>query len=185
MSARAFSTPYEAAHAFGDTLQHLISCLVNGKIVVGGIARPEAICSAVLNDLRPAELRGPRPLWLRMAHNYRATPVDGDPAKGWTVSTLSYFYTYTLTEQQKPEVIAFHWHPGEEDTFIPPHLHVGAAWLGRDAAFSPHWHIPTGRIPLAHVLHLAIREFGARPLEYAAIFNEALVEFSHEHSWAV
>lgn len=187
MPPRAFRTPYDAAHAFGETLQHLASCLVHGKITVVGIDRPEDFCSAALNDGNAAPLRGPRRLWLWVAHNYRAVPIDGDPAKGWTVSTLSYYYAYTPTEQQKPEILAFHWHPRDEGAFPRPHLHVGAAWLGEKAAFSPHWHVPTGRVALEHVLRLAIREFDVSPVEaeYEVIFDAALEEFHQDHSWAV
>jgi hypothetical protein len=147
-----------------------------------GLQRPQMLCSALLNAGRPAALNATPRIWLWVAHSYRAIPIAGDPVNGWTVSTSSYYYAYTTSEAQKPEIIAYHWHPDGEGAFRWPHLHIGAAWTAERPRFSSHWHVPSGRVPLEHVLRFAIRELGVVPIdrEYESVFDGAMTQFDQD-----
>ena len=71
-------------------------------------------------------------------------------------------YHYSLADESEREIVAYHWHPGGAAPEFP-HLHVlaGAGTLRADGRAA---HFPTGEVPLAGFLLLAIRDFGVRPL---------------------
>lgn len=65
------------------------------------------------------------------------------------------------------EILAYHWHPDTRSHVLDPHLHVGPATIGTNAIYRPgvmhQVHFPTGFVPLASVIRMAIEELGVEP----------------------
>jgi hypothetical protein len=78
---------------------------------------------------------------------------------------VGYFYSVMLRERS--ELVAYHLHPDLPGNVNFPHLHVGPAAARRDNVVRPRElpkvHFPTGEVPLAAFLRLAITEFGVEP----------------------
>jgi hypothetical protein len=74
---------------------------------------------------------------------------------------------YVVALGDSREIIAFHRHPIQDGAAATPHVHIGPAATGRDAAFLPgrfhKTHIPTGNIALEDVIRMLITEFGVEP----------------------
>lgn len=87
----------------------------------------------------------------------------------WLVDLCA--YTFTLSDGNDREILAYHWHPetSVEDgrRVLGPHLHVRGNCRLRKA------HPPTGGVGIGAVIRLAI-EMGARPLrgDWQAVLEE-------------
>ena len=152
-----------AIRAFTGGLQTAFTCLAHGKVEVsrrtfGGEVR----CYGIFNRERPTRLSRDLPVWFLATHAFR--PVQAGAPGAWTVVTAAYNYAFTLSEEGKHELLAFHWHSEDVGAFTAPHLHIGEGGLGADAVFSPRWHVPTARVGVDDVVRFAITQLGARPL---------------------
>jgi hypothetical protein len=113
----------------------------------------------------PIELQSPTigALKLRLIMQYRI--VEKSPEQ-WGASTTAYYYTI---DDNRGEIIAWHWHP---NTGFPyPHLHMGSRATPRQV------HTPTSRVSIEAVIRYLIDELGVAPLrEHREDWREMLAE---------
>lgn len=153
------SSPAAAVTAFVAPLQLALSCVSPAVLdVSGGYHVAEAPHALTLAEGEAVRLPGPSDLSLLIQQYYRVVELEG-PRRSWTVHTTGYLYELSAGER---ELIAYHWHPRGVSPHTAPHVHLGpAARLG--FADLSRAHLPTGRIGLADVLGLAIRDLGVEP----------------------
>jgi predicted DNA-binding protein with PD1-like motif len=77
----------------------------------------------------------------------------------WRVASNGYWYE--LTTRDGAEVIAYHWHPSQDQHVRFPHLHITGG--APSAVVTRRSHVPTGHVPLAAVVRFALAELGVRP----------------------
>jgi len=115
-------------------------------------------------------LRGSTDLSLWIHQNYLVAEDEGR-RRSWKVRTTGYMFQLRVGER---ELIAYHWHQRGLSPHTVPHVHLGpAAEIGFvDLARA---HLPTGRICLADVLRLAIRDLGVEPRrdDWREVLDEA------------
>ena len=153
-------TPAEAVGEYVDTVQRVVSCITDAVVEVGGgyyvSNTPHTLA---LSERRPARVGGMSRLWLAFRQYYRVIRHD-PPRTMWTVEEVG--YRYRIMDDDRREILAYHWHPMGRSSFITQHLHIGhGAMLGREEFQTAH--LPTGRVSLADILRLLIRDFGAVP----------------------
>ena len=109
----------------------------------------------------PVKLRG-IDVHLRIVHHYRVVKTS-DPKRGpYKVSTVG--YDYAFEDLSRKEILAYHWHPNQRSDTVTPHLHLEqAAKVGRKELAQAH--LPTGRISIEEMIHVAVRGFGAQHLK--------------------
>ncbi len=138
--------------------------------VSGGYHVAEAPHALTFADRDVVRLRGPSDLALWIHQSYRILAVEGRH-RSWEVDTTGYIYELRA---RGTELIAYHWHMRGLSPHTFPHMHIGpAAELGfADLARA---HLPTGRIDLADVLRLAIRDLGVEPRrdDWRVVLDEA------------
>ena len=104
----------------------------------------------------------------------KQSPGQGDP---YAVLVTGYVYIFTLPIGT--EILAYHWHPDGHSHIVDPHLHIGPATIGTNAAYRPgamhKAHFPTGFVPLASVIRMTIEELGVEPRrpDWDAILRQA------------
>jgi hypothetical protein len=156
----------------------MLSCITDAVPDVSGgyfvAADPHAL---TLNRGDSVQLHGTPGISFAMVQHYRIIE-DSSPRGPWRVVTVTYSYVYE--DHAGHEILAFHWHPDQRSTITFPHLHLGYG-AGQLRPELHRAHIPTGRVSLAHVIALGIRELGVEPLRsdwesVVAIVGEALNE---------
>ena len=165
-------TPAEAAHAFRDALQRLLSCVASAPLTVhGGYYTAEQPHQLTTATGLPVRLGGAARLALVLRLRYRFVPNE-DQHRLWRVSTVA--YQMALEDQEGRAVVAYHWHPFAGTRVQFPHLHVEPG-SNTPAAILGRAHLPTGHVGLADVLRLAITELGVRPVrtDWTEILNRA------------
>lgn len=114
--------------------------------------------------------RGSPSLGLSVVHHCRPIP-HGGPARGVIVEPL--YYAYEILDLAGQEFLSYHWHPAGLSHVTEPHLHLSSRLRPVEVASTgrvPHelsladLHVPTGRVELADVVRLLIRELAVRPL---------------------
>ncbi len=138
--------------------------------VSGGYYVAEAPHALILSDGDAVPLAGARDLSLWIHQNYRVVETEGR-RRSWTARTTGYVYRLLAGGR---ELIAYHWHPRGRSPQTAPHMHLGpAAKLG--FADLGRAHLPTGRIGLADVLRLAIRDLWVEPRrdDWREVLDEA------------
>jgi len=164
-------TPAEAVDAFLEQLRRTLACVTTAPLLSLGAPRGAAPGVAFLAPReRPARLQGPQRLLLRVRHDFSTAPDPNDPTR-WAVATVGYAYSILHPDQR--ELLAYHWHVAGNSPIAFPHLHVGARAGATDLS---NLHLPTGSIPLAAIVRLAIAELGVDPLrqDWPSILNTAL-----------
>lgn len=78
----------------------------------------------------------------------------------WTVLVTR--YEFSISDDDEKEIVAYHFHPGEQ-AFEGSHLHIlsGAGTIRPDLRAA---HLPTGPIAAQDFILMAIRDFNVRPL---------------------
>jgi len=149
----------------------VLSCVTQARLALRNPAPLEigTPLSLVLNNFDPVPLRGAYPLLLAVERVARIVPTgSGDADAAFDLATVR--YSYQITTREDAEVLAFHWTPdaASPPAVTYPHLHIGRALVaGQTALRLGDLHkarIPTGVIPLAAVIRMAITEFGVTPL---------------------
>lgn len=126
--------------------------------VSGGSYVADAPHALTLPGGDAAPLSGSHDLSLWIDQSYRVLELERR-RRSWAVRTTGYVYRLLAGGR---ELIAYHWHPRGLSPHTAPHMHLGpAAELG--FADLGRAHLPAGRIGLADVLRLAIRELGVEP----------------------
>jgi hypothetical protein len=144
-----------------DVLQNVVSCLVHSPVrrIGGGRGAGEGISLGMGSD-EPVLLRGTARLHLSFRLRYRLIAAEAQPGS-WQAAVIA--YQYTLLDQDKREILAFHLHPEGPSHLTTPHIHLGpGAGLLRPELTRAH--VPTGPVTLAAVVRLAIVGFSVGPL---------------------
>ncbi len=153
-------TPAEAVGEYVDTIQRAVSCITDAIVGVGGgyyVSDSPHILT--LNERRPVRLGGMSRIWLAFRKYYRIVESEIHHAP-WTV--IEEGYEYSILDDDRREILAYHWHPMGRSSFISQHLHIGhGAIFGREEFQTAH--LPTGHVSIADILRLLIRDFGIIP----------------------
>ena len=153
-------TPAEAVSQYIDIIQRPVLCVTDAVVGVGGgyyVSDTPHILS--LNNRRPVRIRGASRLWLSLQQYYRIVESEM-PRTRWTVIETG--YEYTIMDADQREILAYHWHPVGQSSFISQHLHIGhGAMLARDELHTAH--LPTGYVSLPEIIRMLIRDFRATP----------------------
>lgn len=142
------------------SLQRSLDCITDAVLgVAGGYHPAPRPHMAALNRGEPVELRGPRRISLLVALQYRIVEPPGRRGL-WAIQPAA--YVYELSDAQRREILAYHWHP--EGHLIPwPHLHVGPGAGADQAALSHKAHLPSGYVAIEDVIRFAITELDVPP----------------------
>ena len=89
---------------------------------------------------------------------YQIVPLAHAPRQ-WTARTVAYIYHLNHPIEPHHSVAGYHWHPLITGITFP-HVHVAAA----DPPDPWRLHVATPHCTLQHVLALAMRDFGVRPI---------------------
>ena len=180
----AGNTPYEAFEEFRKPLQRALSC-VNSQAHLWALSsngyEPEQDHALVPDAGEPVRLSGNQRLSLSSFFAYRVIEAEGERGP-WKVETRAYFHA--LIGEENQEIIAYHWHPGEQKAVSSAHLHIGRG-IGADLGKVHKYHLPTGRITLERVLDLAIHEFGVEPQRegWQEVLHETQTAFEEWSTW--
>jgi hypothetical protein len=121
--------------------------------------------TVALNNGDPVAVRSSPLLLLTVEQILQTVEIPTLHGQHWLSSVVGYIYAVQL--QDLTELVAYHWHPGASGGVDHPHLHFGPAAARSDSAVRPREmhkvHFPTGEVPLAAFLRLAITEFGVEP----------------------
>jgi hypothetical protein len=99
---------------------------------------------------------------------------------GATVHTVAYVYRLTATDDPARHLVAYHWHPHIEGIGYP-HIHLPSA-----APDLRRLHVAVPHCTPKHVLSLAMRDFGVRPVrdDWLRVLNEADTVMRASMEWA-
>jgi hypothetical protein len=156
----------EAAQAWRDPLQAALACVTSALLLGRApFAYGQEAALELSEDSVP--LGRNRVLALRLGLRYRiVAPAPDRPS----VQLLG--YSYWLLDHAGNELVLYQWVPDGPSPVTTPHLHVGALRhpiLSQAARrqFAPvvTAHLPTGHVPLAALLRVAIADLGVVPLE--------------------
>src|SRR5262249_4659329 len=78
----------------------------------------------------------------------------------WKVSTVAYMYG--IQDENKVELLAYHWHPRTTPQHGYPHPHL---YEGTSARVLSKLHVPTRRISLEELVRFLITEMKVAPLK--------------------
>ena len=153
-------TPAQAVNSYMESIQLAVSCVSYAVVNVGGgyypADRPHTLR---LNEDRPIRLGGPARIWLYFQQYYRVAQSETS-GNSWTVAEVG--YRYRILDTNHREILAYHWHPIGQSSFISQHLHIGHdAMTAREELHTAH--LPTGYVSLPDIIRLLIRDFGATP----------------------
>ena len=153
-------TEVEAVSNYVDTIQSAVSCVSDSVVSVrGGYYVADMSHTLVMNRGNPVRLGGTYTLWLSIQLYYRIVK-SGTPRTPWTVAEVG--YRYETMDANAREILAYHWHPTGQSSFISQHLHIGyGAMIGREELQNAH--LPTGYVSVIDIMRLLVREFGVSP----------------------
>jgi len=152
-----------------ERLQALVGCITHARLLRQ--RRPREVAVDPVLSVRGARISGVggvSGLSLDVTITLRGGLGQRDDAPRRVVAAA---YTYALRDRNGTELLAYHWHPG--DDFLgpdDPHVHVSAALRpalpNGDRAVLPldMLHLATGAVSLTAFVRMLIEEFGARPL---------------------
>jgi hypothetical protein len=163
----------DARRALLRSFQRTPSCF-SWAVVTGGSSgegEPEYI--EIPQRFVPLSGRHQLEFWLR--HSYELRQQDG------MRTALTTEYSFQLRERTGPEIIAFHWHPNQENQLRFPHLHIRSRTGSVD--ISRRRHVPTGVVSLSSVVRFALVEHGVRPLraDWEQVLNVGEQHFACQH----
>lgn len=171
-------SPHAAREAFLEPLKRALSCITTAQLLARKVTSTDEVQALTLSEeplrLRSTTMGG---LYLSLAHRYR---LVSESAKNWHVSTVA--YDYRLDDQNKRELISWHWHPAPLRGPDFPHVHVN------DHPFGRHAHVPTARVSVESILRLLLTDLQVRPRadhagDYLAILEESERRFIEYRRW--
>lgn len=153
-------TPAEAISEYVESIQLAVSCVSDAVATVkGGYYPAHRPHTLELNEGSLVRLRGTSRLSLFVQQYYRIVESRA-PRTRWTVIETG--YRYKILDANHREILAYHWHPVGQSSFISQHLHLShGAMLGREELHTAH--LPTGYVSSTDIIRLLIRDFGATP----------------------
>lgn len=174
------STPREALSYYVQRVRKAVSCVHPTAHLATDCHNPgdgkrHNLILAGNEPIRVTTAQG-SPSYLVYVH--RSFEVLADGAEGtWHVGTRGYTYAVMEDTESQRELVAFHWHPGEQ-AFNEPHLHIPDHPNTR----LEHAHIPTGWVQVEAFVSMLIREFRvkAQRTGYRAILEP---RGSQPHPW--
>ena len=181
----AGKTPAAALNAYLEPLTRAVSCITQSNLVHNcykpGDGEERFLVLAHGDPVRVPVAAGGH---LRIGIEQRFKVVETrEPDRGpWKVSTLK--YEYSICHDDGREILAYHWHPGEQ-AHDQPHIHIcsGAGTLIPQVQSA---YLPTGRIAVEAFVLMAIREFGVqhrRGEDYKRVLDASLAKFEAHKSW--
>jgi hypothetical protein len=167
--------PTEAITDFVDSIKAIIRIVTPIPIDTPDRYNPSPalVRSLELGADRPVPLRGPGRISFQIRLRYQIIGGDDD---GWGVQIVA--YQYALLDRHEHEIVAYHWHPDGPSAVVTPHLHLGAgAAAGRVELMAAH--LPTGPIPLAALICLAVEAFDIQPFrrQWDTVLRQAEAAF--------
>lgn len=120
------------------------------------------------------------PRWISLGHRARSvkfTWLHRFRLDGRDLHSTAYYYDLVIDDVE----LQFHWHPGHGQS--GPHMHVRS--LPVDPIALGDLHIPTGRIPLEHVVRFLIEEVGVTPIRdnWREVLDDGERAFVERASW--
>lgn len=174
------NTPEEAVDAFIGRVRATIDCLLVGTAFGSGNAVGDVHSLTLYtegqtspNVARVSTHGGDGELLLRLVHLYTVVMLSNDGQRGSHAVSTS-FYQYRILDREESEIVVYHWEPEGISPVRTPHLHVPAAPSivlpqragSRRTTEKTHLgglHLPTGRIGIADIAELLIRDFEVVP----------------------
>ena len=153
-------TEAEAVSNYVEMIQRAVSCVSDSVVSVrGGYYVADTSHTLVMNRGNPVRLGGTSALWLSIQQYYRIVGSE-TPRTPWTVAEVG--YRYEVMDADAREILAYHWHPTGQSSFVSQHLHIGhGAMLGREEFQNAH--LPTGYVSVADLVRLLVEDFGVTP----------------------
>lgn len=165
-------SPNEAFQNYIGPLREALRCITEQRLTLRERARLtiDVPYTVALANMDSAPLGGAFRLRFRAGQIVRIVGIaeGDDPQRRFEVRAIQYLYAFSTPEDQ--EVLSFHWIPEAVGVNVvtTPHLHIGPAITAGQTVVRPgdlhKAHVPTGRISVAAVVHLAISEIGVVPL---------------------
>lgn len=149
-----FRTPRGATADIRRAVGRAIACVAEAYLGVLPGIRPNSVALS-LNRGASVPLRADTPLRLFVEVRYTAVQVD----RRWAPRITAYYYAL---EDERYEILAYHWHPEQTPNVTFPHLHLEAGSGVRRQELT-RAHLPTGHVPLPAFLRMAITDFGVEP----------------------
>jgi hypothetical protein len=144
-----------AVQEYVTAVQRIVSCVSAAHIDVRGgyfpSLRPHRL---MVGDGTPVELNTHLGVWLDARQLYT---VDRDETTtgrmAWNVRVVSYIYS--LSNDARREILAYHWHPEGRSPVATPRFHLEAG-SGVTRPRLRGAHLPTGHISLTHLIRCLI-----------------------------
>ena len=160
-----------AVRDYLEPLHQALGCITFERLALVERTRfqPNTAYAVLLRNFEPVPLRAPSPLRISIAQTIRIV-ADQRPrsVSGFRAEMIQYFFGFSTLDGR--EILGYHWTPDAvaDNTVTFPHLHIGRAIIGGQAAIRPRdlhkAHIPTGNVSVPAMVRLAIVEFGVFPL---------------------
>lgn len=175
-------SPDEAVDRYMEGLQQALSCVTKAVLRASGRDPSDQPHALALNDDFPARIPGCASHYVCVQQKYRIIKASG-PSGRWKVCTAAYHYQ--LRDDQKNEILAYHWHPDGATLMAEPHLHLKRAKQKIGRAKLGEIHIPTGRVVLEDFLQLLIEVVGVQPIrkDWKRVLRETRGLFREWKTW--
>lgn len=164
MSGRAYR---DAIDDYRASVQQVLATVTQAVVVTRRDSRITVgnPITLIFNAGERIRLASPERIYLEASQWCIAVSPSDDVRRQWALQVSSYIYR--VSTHDGVEILAFHWHPDGHSHVIDPHLHIGPASIGTNAQYRPgtmhNAHFPTGSVPLASVIRMAIEELGVEP----------------------
>lgn len=181
----AGDSPSEALANYVRPLQRAVACVHPNARFATDCHNPRdgKVHNLILagnEPIRVAAVSG-RPSFLVFVHQAFVIVQEQEKARGpWRASTRAYTYAVMEDNDTQREIVAYHWHPGEQG-FGEPHLHIP----DHPNTYMEHAHIPSGRVSLEAFVWFLIREFKVKAhlSGYRGILEQSETQFRRFRSW--
>lgn len=164
MAGRTLNDAYKN---YLDPVKKAISCVADAVLIASVLPNDlelEEVYSLALKAGDSVSLSGDSRIAISVSQHFKLVKDERKDRGPFRVSTSA--YSYTVKEQDRMEILAYHWHPeGVSKEF--PHLHLKSGArvqrpeLTRTKGESSH--IPTGRVALEEFIRLLIECFSVPP----------------------
>jgi hypothetical protein len=173
--------PAEAVDEYIEPLQQSISCFTDGILRPSGYD-PDVLLQVTFSQ--PAvELLTQTDELLYLSFVQTFSIIKPLVLRRFKVRTRSYIYS--LENEQRAEIFAYHWHPETTPEIKYPHMHIcqGAGEKIRQEIRNIHFR--TDRIAFEEFCQLLIKEFAVVPErdDSEAILTKNLKKFADHKTW--
>jgi hypothetical protein len=153
------SNPAEAVREYTTPLQQSISCYTKAVIRTSG-CNPDLIETVTFPQVSVDVLTvDGEILWLSFAQTFSVAKANW--LGKYKVTTRSYMYSIENDDRQ--EILAFHWHPESASPIKTPHMHIGPGAGNTLRQEVRNAHFPTSRIAFEEFCLILLQEFKLVP----------------------